>query len=514
MAANDTFCNLKTGEERRKQSLEAEKSRLGAELHRALGRSARLESKNRSMEALLAEAQANADGLIERNTSFEAELRHMGKLLANDEKERIRAWQTTNASTETAKASSRRADELAIENEILCSEIRGQEVHTTPALQDRRQSRVGKIEARLEEAKRLKWRKEQDLPETLRMERDRSRDRRHIPERVRSVHVAHYPIPGNARNDQYIQGWPGQLGDGKLSLDARLTPSPTGSLVLGTDRIGKNPPRRNSKRSSSDSARVREALTTITWEPVRTRAEDEEQVKSMREREQCHVGRKHRHESEGVKEALMMTKPGWTSSEGSTFTSGYGDREHRSRAQSMDDGRRQKGHSAFDKEGTDYRNGNQGCGKVNGNSYQDGQRTQHPQTVPAARQMRRPDLSTRVGMQIDARASWVNPDGTEMKHIPWSDDREHGGETDGSEEEIGRRQSIDSAAARDATPSLAILLGKTGAVVPEGGGRPRLERASAPFATDAMDEELRPMREVERQLMLVQMSISQVGVGG
>lgn len=61
--------------------------------------------------------------------------------------------------------------------------------------------------------------------------------------------------------------------------------------------------------------------------------------------------------------------------------------------------------------------------------------------------------------------------------------------------------------------SLASLLGNVGASCDSGAGeRPRREkRAAAPFATDAEEDELRPVREVERRLMLLQMEASQVG---
>lgn len=60
--------------------------------------------------------------------------------------------------------------------------------------------------------------------------------------------------------------------------------------------------------------------------------------------------------------------------------------------------------------------------------------------------------------------------------------------------------------------SLADLTGQGDSTVPEREEKGRRERASVPFATEAVEHELRPVREVERQLMLLQMEISQAGV--
>ena len=61
--------------------------------------------------------------------------------------------------------------------------------------------------------------------------------------------------------------------------------------------------------------------------------------------------------------------------------------------------------------------------------------------------------------------------------------------------------------------TLASLLGNVdpagGSVTEERSRRDR--RPSAPFATDAAEDELRPVREVEKRLMLLQMEMSQVG---
>lgn len=66
-----------------------------------------------------------------------------------------------------------------------------------------------------------------------------------------------------------------------------------------------------------------------------------------------------------------------------------------------------------------------------------------------------------------------------------------------------------------AAEPLTTLLGSVGSPrdsVTEEKSRRDQKRAPAPFATDAAEDELRPVREVERRLMLLQMETSQVGV--
>lgn len=89
----------------KRQSLEADNSRLCAELHCALGRNTRLETENRRKDALL----------VEKNSILEAELRHKDQLLVEAEREQKRAWQTTNDSAETAQAAMVRAEVAAQE---------------------------------------------------------------------------------------------------------------------------------------------------------------------------------------------------------------------------------------------------------------------------------------------------------------------------------------------------------------------------------------------------------------
>lgn len=105
-----TICVIPQQWREKRQSLEADTERLSAELHSALGRNARLETESRRKDVLLAEARKNADERAEYNSKFEAELRHKDQLLEEAERDKKRAWQTTNASAETAKAAMMRAE--------------------------------------------------------------------------------------------------------------------------------------------------------------------------------------------------------------------------------------------------------------------------------------------------------------------------------------------------------------------------------------------------------------------
>ncbi|CAM9711549.1 unnamed protein product, partial [Hapterophycus canaliculatus] len=95
--------------------LEEDNSRLSAELHNALSRGTRLETDNRRKDSLLAEARNAADIWAQRRLTLEAELRHKNQLLFEAEREKQRAWQTTNASAETAKSAMMRAEAAAKE---------------------------------------------------------------------------------------------------------------------------------------------------------------------------------------------------------------------------------------------------------------------------------------------------------------------------------------------------------------------------------------------------------------
>lgn len=85
--------------------LEADNCRLCAELRSALGQNTRFETENRRKDALL----------VENNSMLEAELRHKDQLLVEAERDKKRAWQTTNESAETAKAAMVRTDAAAKE---------------------------------------------------------------------------------------------------------------------------------------------------------------------------------------------------------------------------------------------------------------------------------------------------------------------------------------------------------------------------------------------------------------
>ncbi|CAN0254564.1 unnamed protein product, partial [Scytosiphon promiscuus] len=99
----------------KKRSLEDDNARLGTELHNALGRNTRLQTENRRKDCLLAEARTTADAWVERKLALEVELRHKTQLLSEAEREKKRAWQTTNASAQTAKVAMMRAEEAAKE---------------------------------------------------------------------------------------------------------------------------------------------------------------------------------------------------------------------------------------------------------------------------------------------------------------------------------------------------------------------------------------------------------------
>lgn len=565
-----------------RQALEAETSRLNAELHRALDRCSRFESDGRRKDSLLAEARASKDDLAKANASFEIELRQKDQLLRDAETDRKRAWQTTNASAEAATVAVRRAEVVEMEAESLRREVqrRDSNAENPNVVSDRRHStpsvRLGSISEsdpswtnrRLSlEAPMLGGRANGGM-----MERDRSRGRSFSPEKV-----------DRAATDRDAVGASGTHGRRALDRDsyshfihhaaqplAPPPPPPPGADSIpfkdtAIDCLIETDTRQAGRRSSADSNGVRDALTGPhpEWgEFPRTRHEAPSTlaIRASGGREQCESGDRERHDSNGVRAALTAATPEW----GVNIGGGRSQERH-----SAAGGRRRSEGDRYrpenlDRGGADEQGDREGSGGTpefgldstrrlrsgmgwndrgrewNGNGMSTGG-SPIDQGFPAAGQQRgRDEMSSRrcslsgAGAGIQGHtmydesrrssdssvrvAAWqqLQPAPSRRQEASGSGDGPPSGgqltaikETGGTERGVGL-----SVGSLPATLSLADMIGGREPVVeaPDGEREEfrRRDRALAPFATDVADEELRPQRELEHQLMVLQMEASQV----
>lgn len=346
-------------------------------------------------------------------------------------------------------------------------------------------------------------------------------------------------------------------------------PPPPGADNTPSDRtaldfLNEADTRQTGRRSSADSNGVRSALIAPypEWgEFPRTKHETPltSVVRGTGGREQCESGDRERHDSNGVRAALTAATPEWgmnigggrsqkghsaanrrRRSEGDRYRpenldqgglGERGDREGNGGTQELrldSTGRSRSGMGRNDR-GREW-NGN---GSTTGGSPRD-------QGFPAAGQQRgRDEMSSRrcslsgagAGIQdhtmyeetrrnsdLSARVAAWQPLPTPSRRQQASgsgDGPPSGGPLIATKEKDGTDRGVGlSVGSLPSTLSLADMIGPREPVVgdPEGerGELCRRERALAPFATDAVEEELRPQRELEHQLMVLQMEASQV----
>lgn len=349
---------LKEWREKR-QSLEADNSHLCAELHSALGRTTRLETENRRKDALL----------LEKSSTLEAELRHKDQLLMEAEREKKRAWQTTNDSAETAKAAMARAEAAAKEasdlrslrNSASWQNInRGQQGMMSFALQERSNTKRGQslldvlADASASasapstpadgggsggggpESTSRSWGPAQSdsfsgLPLTGQCD-SRRRTASLSPDRGRSVDHNLVPhqneLTSRAPNDLGqlpTAGFREGLNDQSRGALRRVVPpqatvvateyAPPNDVCVGK-RKKEGSPWFKGSGAPPPSQETQEAPTTtnptVSEPGRRIRATDIPPAVGAPGREHCHDGDRQRHDSEGVKGALRGATPAWT----------------------------------------------------------------------------------------------------------------------------------------------------------------------------------------------------------
>lgn len=523
-----------------KQALEIDNGRLNAELHRALDRGVRLECENRRRDALLVETRANADGLSEKNARLETELRHKGQLLDEAEKERKRVWQTANASAETMKAAARQAEAAATEADNLRIEVRRREhEHANSTVEGQRQSPLARLGGAADGGwvdKQLSWEPELDRPTSSPVEREQSRGHSLSPNRDRQVgRTKCSPVEDTAT-----------LGRQKLDFrDDFVKCSPTTSPPAGNslarrsaiDTRNGNKLRRAGRGLSSDSEGTRDQLTPPRQESVWMHDVDHTPPVAARTkgREQCDVGDRQRYDSEGVKGALTAARPEWADNApaGSSLkaksevdVSGNISKVESSGCQTqVECAGIDRGHGE-DAQWRDIQ-----CGSRDKDESPLAELaalgwTPSRQSFPAAGHRRgRNAMSSRrsslsgagVGVHNEsdngeARKAQIVAETIETASEEGGIDREMLASAHGTAD-VDHRNTLGSSSWRSPmrpTSSLADMIGES--QLDAQPDRIRHKRGPVPFATEAAEDELRPVREVENKLMLLQMEASQVRV--
>ncbi len=346
----------------KRQSLEADVERLSADLHCALGRNARLESESRRKDVLLAEARKNADERAEYNSTFEAELRHKDQLLEEAERDKKRAWQTTNASAETAKAAMMRAEAAVKEAADLRNLRRDAGGHDATkrsaenvelsTQEEWSSGGTGREQSTLENqsltevvatgataangsaaepnvARRSWVLREPSLVESgpKRQLDDGCQARSLIAERGSSLdHTEAQTAENDYRGRNKLGQCPAASMGKDISKEARRVGSPQSRVMpidCGTpravsvdDRGGDSEPwwtdRGMMPPSTKETQEVRSNPNPPTPRYKRCAAGMSPPAARATRREQCHDGDRQRHDSEGVRGALTGASPAWT----------------------------------------------------------------------------------------------------------------------------------------------------------------------------------------------------------
>eukprot|EP00752_Nemacystus_decipiens_P005130 g4654.t2 len=537
----------------KRQALEAENERLGAELHRALGRNTRLETESRRKDTLLAEARKSADVRAESSSAFEAELRHKDQLLAEAERDKRQAWQATSASAETAKAASTRAEAAVVdagEFRILRGDAGGQhlkrpddenirfasgEEHSYnrrgQSLTDVMAStRADDVYRRQEKTRRSSTPAETTLIHSVPLAEkygDRYRMISHSPEMRSTVDCTVDP-PNEAVYSGQDNGASRVIPpQAAVTATDYRTPRTTFFDDGGSDRNAwgeedktvlsplreSQEPTTNKVFLSPESGR---RMRVVETPPPAARAVG---------REQCYDGDRQRHDSEGVRGALTGANPAWTDAPssfggGSPITVGGGHNSSGGGAANVDEFTR-----AAQTRGLETRGG----GRLGEKAHEEfGDHTGKFSTWVDARDI------VEAGLRVEGDGAPTN-DETSPASRGWTLQRVSpecpaAGHRRGRDMMSSRRSSLCGAGVgvsegvEDGKIETSTI-GTTGGNIEQrkaslnvdpaydsgAAERSRRDRrASAPFATDAAEEELRPVREVERRLMLLQMEMSQL----
>lgn len=476
----------------------------------------------------------NADGLVEKNASLEAELRHKDQRLGEAEKERKRAWQTTNASAETVKVAIRRAEAAAMEADNLRNEVRQRE-NGNLSLEGQRQRSLATDGGW--GAKRLSWEPELDRPRSSPMERDRSRGRSLSPNRGRSVgRTKRHPIEDSATLGRQNLDFHGDI----VNCSSTTSP-PTGDSLARrsvVDVTNGNKPQKAGSGLSSDSDGIRGQLIAPRQESAWMNDVDDVPPVAARTkgREQCDIGDRQRYDSEGVKGALTAARPEWADNASAAIPPkvrigcDYGGNVSNIESSGCQMQLEYAGIDQGQDEGAQCRD-----------IHSARRSTEEPlltelaalgwtpsrQSFPAAGHRKGRDaLSSRrsslTGAGVGVHSESDNGEAGQVPRTETTAPTSTEGGTDGGmlasthgKKEFDRGNTVGSASWRAPTRPPSCLADMIGKSPPNANAQPekiRRERGPVPFATEAAEDELRPVREVEKKLMLLQMEASQVRV--
>lgn len=518
---------------------------------------------------LLSEAREATCSLAQKIATLKAELCQSEKLLGEVERERERAWQTANVSSETVKAALRREEAVANEVESLRSEMRQRDANATPIIGHQRQipssSQVILTTGDSLVTKKFGWEAEQDLSEGIPVGQCLSRGRSYS-ERGRLSDCLRQPNrTSNSHGQQTSWREKNIINMSSLNPPSAVAIAATKPVLFSAD-FGYG----NGNIPSPDSEAYRGEQTATTRESPWTGAVGNAHIQNTRGCKQRDIGDRQRYNSEGVKEALTAARSDWAddpSGDILNVTSGYGHFKHPLQVESQRVNIKGVYTSSRDGEEADQgdvwrsevgrRNTTRSESEAEYDFVTDapveGWKPNQQFWLPAGHKKGRDSMSARhsnlsgagvgVRSEIDTRAGQVllldhkahdagafsgqpskqgavgmteycahsapaSPTSKKTK------DRRLGASTQ-TKKELGRSATTRSTSATSdtltrSTVSLADLIRNNDPGVPERGIRVHRERETAPFATDAAEEELRPMQEVEKKLTLLQMEMSQV----
>eukprot|EP00903_Cladosiphon_okamuranus_P008699 g8335.t1 len=518
-----------------RQDLEANNERLGAELHCALGRNARLETENRRKDALLVEVRKSAHARAENNSTFEPGLRRKDQLVAEAERTKKQAWQATSASAGTAKAATTwtgaavkeasdpgllRGDsggppiERSDENCGFSLEAERSDQKCSQSLTDVLMAAAvdgggyGEPEKTRRSTGPARVSSLQTFP-VAEQYGDRRGTIYHRPETESSADRAAVPPPNEAvPRGQKLFGRSSAFnsGDGfsSKSNGTPRVPPPQAAVVTtncGTprttphtdffDNVGSDrnacheedegvlsPPPRETQEPTTNKT----FLTPVSGGRMRV-VETPPPVVRATVRAQGYDGDRQRHDSEGVKGALTGSNPAWTDTPSScgdaSSTALVGSR-------SSGGGGGAAGSEEFARRvHTSGREAGGGDGRI-----EEARDQAHKFSTWVSGR-----IIDEVGLEAEgygtSAADETPPVSRGWKLFQGSPPCPAAGHRRGRDMMSSRRSSLSGAG-----------VGVSAEVTDE--------RAPAPFATDAAEDELRPIREVERRLMLLQMEMSQL----